>query len=59
MLVDLAVVGVGLPGGGLKGLRAQTVENAAQYKPVYEAWMKAQAGPIYWAVVEVLLKSAP
>jgi hypothetical protein len=35
------------------------VENAAQYKPVYEAWMKAQAGPIYWAVVETLLKSAP
>jgi hypothetical protein len=46
-------------GGGIKGLRAQTVENAAQYKPVYEAWMKAQAGPIYWAVVETLLKSAP
>jgi Ankyrin repeats (3 copies) len=46
-------------GGGLKGLRAQTVENAAQYKPVYEAWMKAQVGPIYWAVVEALLKSAP
>jgi hypothetical protein len=46
-------------GGGLKGLRAQTVENATQYKPVYEAWMKAQAGPIYWAVVEALLKSAP
>jgi hypothetical protein len=46
-------------GGGLKGMRAQTVENAAQYKPVYEAWMKTQAGPIYWAVVEALLKSAP
>jgi hypothetical protein len=46
-------------GGGLKGMRAQTVENAAQYKPVYAAWIKAQAGPIYWAVVEALLKSAP
>jgi hypothetical protein len=46
-------------GGGVRGMRAQTVENAAQYKPVYEAWMKAQAGPIYWAVVEALLKSAP
>jgi hypothetical protein len=45
-------------GGGLKGLRAQTVENASQYKPVYEAWMKAQAGPIYWAIVEVLMRSA-
>jgi hypothetical protein len=46
-------------GGGLKGMRAQLVDNAAQYKPVYEAWMNAQAGPIYWAVVEALLKSAP
>jgi hypothetical protein len=46
-------------GGGVKGLRAQTVENAAQYKPVYEAWMKAQAGPIYWTAVEALLKSSP
>jgi Ankyrin repeats (many copies) len=46
-------------GGGLKGMRAQMVDNAAQYKPVYEAWMSAQAGPIYWAVVEALLKSAP
>jgi hypothetical protein len=46
-------------GGGLKGLRAQTVENASQYKSVYEAWMKAQAGPIYWAIVEVLMRSSP
>ena len=46
-------------GGGLKGMRAQLVDNAAQYKPVYEAWMKAQAGAIYWAVVEALLKSQP
>jgi hypothetical protein len=46
-------------GGGLKGLRAQTVENAAQYKPVYETWMKAQAGPIYWTIVEALMRSAP
>jgi hypothetical protein len=46
-------------GGGVKGLRAQSVENAAQYKPVYETWMKAQAGPIYWAIVEALMRSAP
>jgi hypothetical protein len=46
-------------GGGLKGLRAQTVDNAAQYKPIYEAWMKAQAGPIYWNIVETLMRSAP
>jgi Ankyrin repeats (3 copies) len=46
-------------GGGVKGLRAQTVDNAAQYKPVYETWMKAQIGPIYWAVAEAMLKSTP
>jgi hypothetical protein len=40
-------------------MRAQMVDNAAQYKPVYDAWMKAQAGPIYWAAVEALLRSAP
>jgi hypothetical protein len=46
-------------GGGLKGMRAQMVDNAAQYKPVYEAWMKPQAGPIYWTVVEALMRSTP
>jgi hypothetical protein len=46
-------------GGGLKGMRAQMVDNAAQYQPVYAAWMNAQAGPIYWTVVEALLRSAP
>ena len=54
---DLLLLSQKSLGGGLKGLRAQTVDNAAQYKPVYEAWMKAQAGPIYWAVVESLMKS--
>jgi len=43
-------------GGGLKGMRAQMVDNAAQYKPVYEGWMSAQAGPIYWTAVEALLR---
>ncbi len=45
-------------GGGVKGLRMQTVENPSQYAPVYEAWMKPQAGPIYWAAVEALMKVA-
>jgi hypothetical protein len=44
-------------GGGLKGMRAQTVDNASQYKPVYETWMKAQAGPAYWDIVEALMRS--
>ena len=43
-------------GGGLKGLRVQTVDNPSQYAPVYDAWMKPQAGPIYWAAVEALMK---
>jgi hypothetical protein len=46
-------------GGGFKNMRGMLVANPNQYQPVYEAWMKPQAGPIYWAAVEALLKSAP
>jgi hypothetical protein len=45
-------------GGGFKGMRGLVVANANQYQPVYESWMKAQAGPIFWAAVEALMKSA-
>jgi Ankyrin repeats (many copies) len=45
-------------GGGFKGMRGLLVANANQYQPVYESWMKAQAGPIFWAAVEALMKSA-
>jgi len=43
--------------GGFKGLRKQTVQNAAQYGPVYFAWIKPQASPIYWFVVEALFRT--
>lgn len=45
-------------GGGLKGLRTLKVENAAQYRPVYETWLKEQSATIYWDAVETLMKSA-
>jgi hypothetical protein len=45
-------------GGGLKGLRTLKVENAAQYRPVYETWLKEQPQAIYWDAVEILMKSA-
>ena len=41
--------------GGFKGLRKQTVSNFAQYGPVFQSWIKPQAGPIYWFIVESLL----
>lgn len=46
-------------GGGFKGMRGLVVANANQYQPVYESWMKAQAGPIFWTALEALMKSAP
>jgi hypothetical protein len=46
-------------GGGVKGMRQLTVNNVEQYAPVYESWMKPQAGPIYWAVVGALMRSEP
>lgn len=44
-------------GGGFKGLRAQTVNNPAQYAPVFLAWIRPQANPMYWAIVEMLYRS--
>jgi hypothetical protein len=46
-------------GGGFKGLRTQTATSPAQYGPVFEAWIKPTVAPIYWAVVEALLRSGP
>jgi Ankyrin repeats (many copies) len=46
-------------GGGVKGLRAQTVENPAQYAPVLEIWIKAQPDRIYWAVAEEAYRYTP
>jgi hypothetical protein len=44
-------------GGGIKGLRSQPVNNAAQYGPVLLSWIQPKAGPVYWAVVEALYRS--
>jgi hypothetical protein len=46
-------------GGGFKGMRGYLVANSSQYQPVFETWLKAQAGPVYWATVEALIKSSP
>lgn len=43
--------------GGFKGLRKQTVDNAAQYAPVYLSWIKPQAGPMYSFIVETLFRT--
>lgn len=45
--------------GGVKGLRMQTVNNPRQYEPVWGAWIKPQAEPIYWAVAAALARGAP
>jgi hypothetical protein len=33
--------------------------NPAQYPALYQAWAKSQAGPVYWSVVEALMRSQP
>jgi ankyrin repeat protein len=53
----------GQPGGfervfgpGMKtGMRGQLATNANQHGPLLESWAKAQAGPIWWAVLTALL----
>jgi len=44
-------------GGGVKGLRSQTATNLGQYAPVFAAWIKPQAAPIYWAAVAELYRA--
>jgi len=46
-------------GGGIKGLKVQVVSNAAQYPPVFQAWLKAQAEPIYRAVAAEAYRYTP
>ncbi len=41
-------------GGGLKGLNAQSVASAAQYRTVFDAWAKAHAAEMYWGAVGTL-----
>ena len=47
-------------GGGVRtGMREQLAANPAQYPALYQAWAKPQAGPIYWGVIEALMRSQP
>jgi hypothetical protein len=47
-------------GGGMKaGMRAELAANPAQYPALFQAWAKSQAGPIYWSVLEALMRSQP
>jgi hypothetical protein len=48
-------------GGGVKmgGMRMEFAANPNQYAPLYEAWAKSQARPLYWAVLTALMQSAP
>lgn len=46
-------------GGGVKGLRVQTVSNAAQYAPVFQSWVKPQPEPISWAIAEEAYRYTP
>ena len=47
-------------GGGMKtGMRGELAANPAQYPALYQAWAKSQAGPVYWSVVEALMRSQP
>jgi len=43
-------------GTGLKtGMKTEGANNPNQHAPLYAAWAKGQAGPVYWAAVEALL----
>jgi len=46
-------------GGGVKGLRVQTVNNAEQYGPVFDGWIKPLPESIYWAVAEAAYRYTP
>jgi hypothetical protein len=44
-------------GAGFKtGMRGQMANNANQHAPLYQAWAKSQAGPLYWGVLTALLE---
>jgi hypothetical protein len=40
-------------------MRGELAANPAQYPALYQAWAKSQAGPIYWGVMEALMRSQP
>jgi hypothetical protein len=44
-------------GGGMQfGMREELAANPNQHAPLYEAWAKSQAGPIYWAALAALMQ---
>jgi hypothetical protein len=46
-------------GKGVKtGMKTESASNANQHGPLFEAWAKSEAGPIYWASLESLLARA-
>ena len=47
-------------GGGVKmGIREELAANPAQYPALFQVWAKSQAGPIYWSLLEALMRSQP
>jgi hypothetical protein len=48
-------------GGGVKmgGMRVEFAANPNQYAPLYEAWAKSLARPLYWALLTALMQSTP
>ena len=43
-------------GTGVKtGMRGEFATNPNQHGPLFESWAKAEAGPVYWAVLTALL----
>ncbi|MGB7758829.1 MAG: ankyrin repeat domain-containing protein [Bryobacteraceae bacterium] len=45
-------------GAGIKGLHARRATNLEQYAPIFQPWIKPQAGPIYWAAAGELYRAA-
>ncbi|MBS1856922.1 MAG: ankyrin repeat domain-containing protein [Acidobacteria bacterium] len=44
-------------GTGVKtGMKSESAGNPNQHGPLFAAWAKSQVGPIYWAMVEALMK---
>jgi len=44
--------------GGTRFQRTVAVDNPLQYMPVYQRWIKPEAGPLYQAVAEALYRTA-
>jgi hypothetical protein len=56
-LLERAFGGGGMKTGMKMGMREELAANPAQYPALFQAWAKSQAGPIYWSVLEALMRS--